>query len=297
MLCYHRIAPVDGDPQGLAVDPQRFAGHLEVLSAEGYQVIELAELASAVARGSAPRNAVVITFDDGYANNLHSAAPLLEHREMPATFFVATEWIATGSATWWDELHFHLAAGGEDALRLASGTWPMRSASERETAYADLLRVLSRLPSVAREHELGGLRAWSGLDATPGPERRPLTPAELTELAGLAHVRIGSHTRAHPRLLTLSVADQRREIQGGVDDLATALGSCPRLFAYPFGARGRDYGRTTVELVAAAGFDAAVTTDPGPVSRLSPIHEMQRIVIGNLSAEEFAARLRRAFTL
>ena len=77
ILLYHQITEALSDPWGLAVAPRHFAQHLEVLRRHA-QVIRLQQLSQALLDGSLPEKSVVVTFDDGYADNLHNAKPLLE---------------------------------------------------------------------------------------------------------------------------------------------------------------------------------------------------------------------------
>ena len=76
ILLYHRVAELSSDPQLLAVSPARFAEQLSVLR-DGWQVLPLGDLVQAVLAHKASRRMVAITFDDGYADNLYQARPLL----------------------------------------------------------------------------------------------------------------------------------------------------------------------------------------------------------------------------
>jgi peptidoglycan/xylan/chitin deacetylase (PgdA/CDA1 family) len=71
---YHRVAACEVDPWNLCVSPQRFEEHLQALKGS-YAIVSLRELAGT----ASPQGAVAITFDDGYADNLLAAAPLLEN--------------------------------------------------------------------------------------------------------------------------------------------------------------------------------------------------------------------------
>lgn len=83
ILVYHRVAEPGCDPFSLAVSPRRFADHIEALRAR-HSIVPLRELAAAAAAGRVPHRAVSITFDDGYADNLYAARPLLVAAGAPA---------------------------------------------------------------------------------------------------------------------------------------------------------------------------------------------------------------------
>ena len=69
ILCYHRIADLPNSPRRLWVSPHRCAEQLEVLT-QKFMPISLSELVNGLLEGQVPDRAVVVTFDDGYADNL-----------------------------------------------------------------------------------------------------------------------------------------------------------------------------------------------------------------------------------
>ncbi len=89
ILAYHRIARETPDAQGFCVAPRHFSEHLDVLSRR-CTVISLAELARGVKKDGMPDRAAVVTFDDGYADALSDAWPILEQYGIPATVFVVS---------------------------------------------------------------------------------------------------------------------------------------------------------------------------------------------------------------
>lgn len=93
VLLYHRVNNVSTD--NLTTSERRFIEHLAVLR-KRYPVLSLSEAAEALgaARYLGP-NVVVITFDDGYADNHDVAAPILQHFGLPATFFVTAGLMGT----------------------------------------------------------------------------------------------------------------------------------------------------------------------------------------------------------
>jgi peptidoglycan/xylan/chitin deacetylase (PgdA/CDA1 family) len=77
------------------------------------ECVSLRELVQRCAvKASLPRG-IVVTFDDGYADNLDIAAPLLARHDVPATVFVATAGLEEGALFWWDELEALVLLAGE----------------------------------------------------------------------------------------------------------------------------------------------------------------------------------------
>jgi len=105
VLAYHRIAPSDekpeDDPLGLAVRAHHFEEHLEVLRSFGGPV-RFDRLMASTKDRTEPKESVCITFDDGYADNLHRGKPLLEKFDVPATVFVTSGQIGSGREFPWD---------------------------------------------------------------------------------------------------------------------------------------------------------------------------------------------------
>src|SRR5262249_6249536 len=92
ILMYHGVAEVSSAPWSLFATPQHFAEHLEVLR-QYARPMRLRRLAQAFGNVSLASRSVVVTFDDGYANNLHNARPLLERYDIPATVFLTTGYL------------------------------------------------------------------------------------------------------------------------------------------------------------------------------------------------------------
>ena len=103
ILLYHRVADVTSDPQLLCVSKTHFAEHLEYLRRH-YHPMSLQDLKTAISAGKIPRYGVVVTFDDGYADNLWNAKPILERYDVPATVFVTTGYVGQNREFWWDDL-------------------------------------------------------------------------------------------------------------------------------------------------------------------------------------------------
>ena len=243
ILCYHRVATPEHDPLGLCVSPANFADQLAALQ-RTRTIVPL----TVIAEGRAPANAVAITFDDGYVDNLRAALPALETAQAPATVFIATGHTASGAAFWWDELvELFSEPGGSGRLTVrCSGqdrAWQPRSTATRDAARAHLHAWLQPVDPSDISEALRAIRIWAGHDAdaaAPGNDSRPMTAAELRELTGSGLVTLGAHTRSH---ISLRFADDARladELAGAATDLTAISGVAPTVLAYPFGVDGVD---------------------------------------------------------
>ena len=271
ILLYHRVAERDPDPLGLCVTPRHFEEQLEVL---GDRVVPLGELVDRMAPGS-----VAITFDDGYIDNLGTAPA-------SATVFAATGHIESGRPFFWDELTRLLRHDGRLELDVAG---ERREWDDMRQAWYDLHHLLQPRSPELIEAVLEQLRERAGAGAA-APEDRPMTPAELRELAATAA--IGAHTRRHVSLRFQPLEVQRAEIEGSRDDVAEWTGTVPEAFSYPFGIPHRDFVRRTAQIVRDAGFRFAVGNHAGLVTRDSDTWGLPRLTAPNVGGDEFAAWLR-----
>jgi len=268
VLGYHRVAELDPDPFHLAVSPAHFEEHLEVLRAYGRPVL-FAEIGQ---RQDADEQ-VCITFDDGYADNFHTARPLLEKHDVPWTLFVATGQIGSGREFWWDQIGQILDRPG--------------------ATVADLIELRGALYDASPAEREVKLKTALG-DAAGGPMRNThavMSADELLALAASPLVEIGAHTQTHPNLTALPPEEQRSEIAGSKQWLERLIGRPVTSFAYPFGA----WSRTTAELVREAGFLRAATTEEGCASQYSDPYATPRMLVGDCSGENLGRALRKWF--
>jgi len=88
VLCYHTIS---SDFPG-EMTPAKFARHIELLLASGYTFISIAQYEGWLTRKTTlPKKAVLMTFDDGFANHITNAIPLLKKYSIPAINFIAAD--------------------------------------------------------------------------------------------------------------------------------------------------------------------------------------------------------------
>jgi peptidoglycan/xylan/chitin deacetylase (PgdA/CDA1 family) len=312
ILMYHRVAAPRIDPWGLAVSPPHFEEQLDVLC-RSRRPMPLATFVRRLGDDTLPSNAVAVTFDDGYVDNLHEAKPRLSKRGVPATLFLATGFVGQQREYWWDELARSILLRTEplecdigstrEPWRIALGkdtgvadprTWRawQEPRTDRENAYMAVWQRLRVMRSDDREQALRALRR--AVTLSPADTRAlPMTATEVRELVADGLVDLGGHTVTHPVLSGLSTAHCHYEIREG------KLG-CERLsnrpvqgFAYPHGAH--DAGVRTV--VKQCGFEWACSTEGRPVSRIDrDLYALPRLFVPDCGGAEFQQLLKAAGT-
>jgi peptidoglycan/xylan/chitin deacetylase (PgdA/CDA1 family) len=315
ILMYHRVVNLPSDPQLLCVTPQHFSEHLDVLNRD-YRPLSLLQLKVKLGDGTLPNRAVVVTFDDGYADNLEYAAPLVQRHGIPATVFVTSGALGQQREFWWDELDrlvlqpgvlpnpLELKVGGRTYQWETGSSAPYTSEEAclhrgwhveqpvdpgpRQRLYRSLYDVLQPLPTEARNCALDELRTAAGVDSVGRPTHRALTVDEVIRLGQDGFFEVGAHTVTHPLLATLPVATQRGEIKQSKTCLEGMLGKPVVTFSYPHGSRGTE----TVAIAREAGFACACSSDPDAVWPDADPFQLPRVVVRDWDGDVFARQLK-----
>ena len=272
ILPLHRVND-DNDPFMAAMPTAIFAARMAHI-ARHYRVLTVEDLAQRLQEGRAPHNALAITFDDGYRDNLTHAAPILSRLGLPATIFLVTGYIDTPRALWFDRLALAFKSACARQVTLTDGrVVTLRTVEERLAALSAARALLKLLPddqrSVALEELIQALRPLP-----ERPKRLMLGWDEVAALRGLGFA-IGAHTVTHPIMSRLTPSQVREEIHGSKAAIEKAVGAPVRAFAYPNG-RDDDYNEAVTQVVRDAGFTCAVTTKRGLNDADTPVLELRR---------------------
>lgn len=281
--------------------------------------MQLREAVHALSHGQLPQRAVIVTFDDGYADNLQNAKPLLEQYDVPATVFVTAGYVGGEREFLWDALDnvllqprplpgtLRLSLGGNtyewefgDALEYDEQLyqrhryWHMLDRDDptpRHRLYRHLFQLLRQLPSDQHQEVIDKLASWADAETTARPTHRVLTQDEVVQLANGRLVEVGAHTMTHPVLSALPTSVQRSEIQQSKTYLEELLGTSVVSFAYPFGSR-TDYTAKTVAAVRNAGFLCACSNYADIVWRGSDPFQLPRILVRDWTGDGLDRLLR-----
>jgi peptidoglycan/xylan/chitin deacetylase (PgdA/CDA1 family) len=265
ILMYHRVIPrseVEATfvQPGMYVTPETFERHLQFLSAR-FEIVPLSSVLARWREGRWESSAryCVLTFDDGWLDNYRYAYPLLHAYRAPATIFLPTDMIGTDACLWSD--------------RLGSLLHRQQPVHNRR-AVNDIDAMIERAKTLsddARERMVDGLADQLG--AQVPPDRRLVNWAEVREMSREG-ISFGSHTCTHANLTRLDDEALERELRRPIQVLEQHRVNHVRVLSYPNG----DHTDAVVAAAQAAGYDAAVTTNPGPESaRPADLFRLKRI--------------------
>jgi peptidoglycan/xylan/chitin deacetylase (PgdA/CDA1 family) len=214
----------------------QFRQFIEYYLEHGYRFVSPADLLAGLAPGG---KYALITFDDGYFNNM-LAVPILKEFDVPAVFFIATDNILQNKCYWWDVLYRERVAQG--------------------ASHAQIYREAVSLKSLKTAQIEEQLSARFGPNAFKphGDIDRPFTPTELKEFASSPHVHLGNHTAGHAILTNYSDDEIRAQVRHAQDALRQMTGVEALAIAYPNG--GHD--DRVVRICQEAGLKIGFTVRP-----------------------------------
>jgi peptidoglycan/xylan/chitin deacetylase (PgdA/CDA1 family) len=231
-----------------------------------YHPVSLTEAGHCLREGRPlPPNAVALTVDDGYRDFLAIAHPVFYRYRLPVTVYLACDFLDGRMWMMGDYIRYAVEHAGAGAVEIGGANLSLRSREERESAIAWLKDEAKRMPDGERLALLKALPSALGVEMPERPPERdaPLGWQEVRSLAGGGLVEFGAHTITHSILSRLAGPSQmEREIAGSKARIEQAVRRRVVHFCYPNGL-AEDIPAGAVEIVSAAGYETAVTMNPG----------------------------------
>jgi peptidoglycan/xylan/chitin deacetylase (PgdA/CDA1 family) len=224
-----------------------------------------------------PPRAVVITFDDGYADNYQAAKDILSPLGIPAVFYVTVDCIERQRLPWPSLLrHAFLTSKTDSWFEAGGAVWPLASTEQRLQAFDRASEHCSKLSGMPQDEYVESLR--QELETTPPRplQRLMMTWEEVRGLARIGHT-VGSHTMTHPNLAYVTEKDVRTELLDAKKKLEQELAAPIVHFSYPCPALQPHWGDRTVSVSREIGYQTAVTTNGGLVRRHHDPLSLRRI--------------------
>jgi peptidoglycan/xylan/chitin deacetylase (PgdA/CDA1 family) len=237
-----------------------FEYSLSWLQREGWAIVSLEECLERLARDDQSRRYAVLTFDDGYRDNVSVALPILERNNAPFMMYVPTAALTRTMESWW--------LGLRELIR------------SREVITIDAMGVRFRCPDLqSKQVALRKVNQWvhqdyrraaplattfenTGISMSALNDRYFLDARALQRLARHPLASIGGHTTSHQALANLDAASARTELADNRNYLESLLQLPVRHLAYPYGV----WGLREEHLANEVGYVSAVTTRHGQLS-------------------------------
>lgn len=269
-LQYHRVLPslnyeADFNPNvSTIVAAELFEEQIRFIAAK-CNCISLSEATNALLAGELRPNSVIVTFDDGYKDNMIYALPVLKKYNVPATIYITTGFPDNTCVLWWYELNSILK--NIDFIDVAWNgqeySWQLKDKTAKYEAFVDMRKLFIGASIDEQEELLGLLRAKADVNRTVFKEEA-LSWSEIESLDKEPLIEIGAHTVNHPVLNKLSRPKALEEINGSKVRLEQVLGHSVDSFAYPFGSHV-EVGKREFDFVKELGFKSGVTSRFGHI--------------------------------
>lgn len=297
VLFLHGVLPDEAsrplNSTGKFVSPARLRQFLEHVG-RSYRFIGLDDYLDHVQGRRSLGGSLLLTFDDGYANNHEHALPLLASMGIPFSIFVATGFVGTRDVMWTDRLEFAINTARRRRLRcdLVEGEIGVATGGEKAAAIDALRRRLKREPAAVAQSRVRKICRALEVD----PDASELDAVRFLDAAQIRDLRkhgvaIGSHTVSHAILARESAEDVRREVVLSRERLEEILGEPVRHFAYPNGRR-EDFDESAKGALRKAGYVSGFSTIAGISSPGDDPFEIRRYAVnGRATSHELETRI------
>ncbi len=277
ILKYHSVADT---PHSKFIDP---ANHVSVkvfthqmkFLARKRTVISLDELTTALQEGKTLQSGtVVVTFDDGYLDNLTIAAPILKQYKIPATLFLPTGYIDRGETQWIDQIYTTFQFSTVKKMALGESTYDLRNLEQRKKAY-DI--VCKSLLTGTPDNRLTLLtEMYDRLRPSTPPPRLTMNWDEVKSLQErYKYFQFGGHTVEHTDLTNVSEGQAIKDITTCTQRIHDKLGVIPSHFSFCYGRTSNSLRRlmskTTVKSACGGEGINPVIEAPADIMRLPRI--------------------------
>lgn len=208
-----------------------------------------------------PASSMMVTFDDGYKDNFELALPILSEEKVPAVFFIPTKSIEERVLGWWDLIAYSLKRSRSHSIEFRGKTIPLTG--RKRSAITDLqtqMRTLRAEESQTFIQEIFHACEVAHPDLETCSDQL-MSWDNLRECVSNG-ISIGSHTHSHRVLSTMSLVDQKFELETSKRILEQRLGITVKSLAYPVGGY-RDFNQETKILAQNCGYELGFSFQTG----------------------------------
>ncbi len=280
ILCYHSINDLNNSKifNPNIVGAENFLKQIKFLR-KYYNVLSLEYFIKNHKKLTDRRN-VIITFDDGYKDNFTVAYPVLKKYKLPATIFLATDFINTGKAKFEDIITYLFSVNNVTTIDLRSLhiKKTLKTKNEKDATLAKICYTLNKLDIDKSKKVINELCTKYNIesDRLKNVNDIMLTWDEIRNIDRKL-IAFGSHSISHQNLTKLSHNQQVNEIKKSKSVIEHKLKSSITGFSYPLGFSDNN----VIKILKAAGYKYAITTIPGVNNGDIDFFKLRRITAVN----------------
>lgn len=273
ILMFHSVKPLSEKAsipmnRDLEVTPEYLRDVIRMCRESGREIVSLDEAQGRIKAGlQSDRPFAVLTFDDGYKDNLTHAYPVLKDLSAPFTVYLCTDFPDGKALLWWYLLEQKVRSSHSIELSI-NGTikrYITATTSERLHAFHEIRYHLVTASSEERESLLQQLFGNEREQWFEFTKASALTWEEVRTLSKDNLCTIGAHTVTHPSLKQLDDSQLQFEIAGSRRIIEEQIGKPVQHFCYPYGSP-INCGEREFRAVESAGFATATTTTMSPIT-------------------------------
>ncbi|MBI9099183.1 MAG: polysaccharide deacetylase family protein [Spirochaetaceae bacterium] len=262
ILMYHSVADASQDrwiDKNNHVPADIFALQMDFLS-KNKNVVSLDELISTIQQGKTPESGtVVITFDDGYLDNMTIAAPILDKYNFPATLFLPCGYIDRGENQWIDQVYSFFKFRSKHILKWGTNknvSYDLKNQQEFQIAYNEVCSNLMTSGKESRNHLLTEIK--NQLQPVESIPRLTMNWDDVqTLLSDYTCFNLGGHTIEHTDLTSVTLDEAEIELRNCAEWIKRETSYTANNFSFC-------YGRTSEglrHLISKSGFNSACGGD------------------------------------
>jgi peptidoglycan/xylan/chitin deacetylase (PgdA/CDA1 family) len=256
VLGYHRIYP---EPYGkylfdidiVSASPEMFDKQLRLIKKMDFKVINFYQLNEIYLRNKKiPSNTLIITFDDGYADNYAIASNILFSHGMTAVFFISTGYIGSSEGFWFEKLTYQIQRMNDKTLQINDGKISIHvHENNRREVIKQLIDIIKNNSEEYRIKILYEIDQQCEYNPDNYEQVKTLSWDQVKEMSQRGF-EIGSHSVSHPFLTRVDDEKLTQELKKSKNQIEKICGKKVITIGYPFG----DYDNNVIQKAINCGY-------------------------------------------
>ena len=269
ILAYHRVYPKKDNLFVPYISPEEFENQIKYLQ-KYFKIFSLEKLVNFLKNNKIYnedyKNIAVITFDDGYKDNYIYAFPILKNNRIPATIFLATNYIGKDELFWWDKVGYIIYNTKKDKINIPNiGEYLFHNDKEKRNCVFILLEKLKKFSNKLKNKYILMLQNICNVTIPYGLGRKMVLSWDEVHEMNDNGIYFGAHTKTHAILTNENLKETEKEIVDSKKTIEDHLKIKITSFSYPNGSLNNEI----VNLIKNNGFDCAVSTNESLINKYS----------------------------